>query len=61
MQITMMRFGGYEYGGKDKTDDTVILEIDPPTDPVSIRRKGFYERCGYRDFNGTGMLKMIRE
>ena len=26
---------------------TVILEIDPPTDPVSIRRKGFYERCGY--------------
>lgn len=27
---------------------TVILEIDPPVDPVSIRRKGFYERCGYR-------------
>lgn len=26
---------------------TVILEIDPPADPVSIRRKGFYERCGY--------------
>ena len=25
----------------------VILEIDPPTDIVSIRRKGFYERCGF--------------
>lgn len=26
---------------------TVILEIDPPIDPVALRRKGFYERCGY--------------
>lgn len=26
---------------------TVVLEIDPPADAVSIRRKGFYERCGY--------------
>ena len=26
----------------------VILEIDPPVDEVSIRRKGFYERAGYR-------------
>lgn len=26
----------------------VILEIDPPEDEVSERRKGFYERCGYR-------------
>lgn len=25
----------------------VILEIDPPADPVSCRRKAFYERCGY--------------
>lgn len=24
-------------------------------------RERFYERCGYRDFNGTGMLKMVRE
>ena len=24
-------------------------------------REKFYERCGYRSFNGTGMLKMIRE
>lgn len=26
----------------------VILEIDPPVDEVSLRRKGFYERAGYR-------------
>ena len=24
-----------------------ILEIDPPTDAISKRRKGFYERCGF--------------
>ena len=26
---------------------TLILEIDPPVDAISIRRKGFYERCGF--------------
>lgn len=26
---------------------TVILEIDPPEDEISIRRRGFYERCGF--------------
>ena len=26
---------------------TLILEIDPPIDTLSIRRKGFYERCGF--------------
>ena len=25
----------------------VILEIDPPVDAISIRRKGFYERSGF--------------
>lgn len=25
----------------------LILEIDPPTDEISVRRKGFYERCGF--------------
>lgn len=29
-------------GGK-----SVILEIDPPEDEISCRRKGFYERCGF--------------
>lgn len=27
---------------------TVIPEIDPPNDEVSVRRKAFYERAGYR-------------
>lgn len=27
----------------------VILEIDPPVDAVSIRRKGFYQRCGFKE------------
>lgn len=27
----------------------VILEIDPPIDEISIRRKGFYERVGYNE------------
>ena len=26
---------------------TVVLEIDPPVDETSARRKGFYERCGF--------------
>ena len=25
----------------------LILEIDPPVDAISQRRKGFYERCGF--------------
>jgi len=28
---------------------TVILEIDPPVDELSLRRKGFYLRVGYRE------------
>lgn len=32
-------------GQKDKT---VILEIDPPEDTISIRRRGFYERAGFQ-------------
>lgn len=28
-------------------DKPMILEIDPPVDEISIRRKGFYERCGF--------------
>lgn len=30
-----------------KKSKPIILEIDPLTDDVAIRRKGFYERCGY--------------
>lgn len=28
---------------------TVILEIDPPTNAIAVRRKGFYERCGFQE------------
>lgn len=27
----------------------LILEIDPPVDDISKRRKGFYERCGFKE------------
>ena len=27
---------------------TVILEIDPPTDEIALKRKSFYERAGYQ-------------
>lgn len=30
-----------------KAGRSVILEIDPPVDELSLRRKGFYERAGY--------------
>ena len=31
----------------------IVLEIDPPEDEISLRRKGFYERCGFvaNDYN----------
>ena len=27
----------------------LILEIDPPVDALCLRRKGFYERCGFTE------------
>ncbi len=30
-------------------EKTIILEIDPPIDKISIRRKSFYERVGYKE------------
>lgn len=46
------RFRGQSYGTaalKELTGSgrTVILEIDPPEDPVSVRRQAFYRRCGF--------------
>ena len=42
----------HQYGRKTlelikEKNKTVILEIDPPEDEISIRRKGFYERAGF--------------
>ena len=30
-----------------RQNKTIILEIDPLVDDASVRRKGFYDRCGY--------------
>ena len=43
---------GRKYGQKalellGQQGKTVILEIDPPVDDISVRRKGFYARCGF--------------
>lgn len=32
-----------------KMGKTVVLEIDPPVDPVSVRRQSFYVRAGYQE------------
>lgn len=31
-----------------RNHNSVILEIDPPTDPLSIRRQEFYQKLGFR-------------
>ncbi|WP_341480891.1 GNAT family N-acetyltransferase [Lawsonibacter celer] len=33
----------------EEAHKTLILEIDPPVDELSRRRKGFYERCGFAE------------
>lgn len=43
-----------QYGQKTlellkKQGKTIILEIDPPVDDISVRRRGFYERCGFKE------------
>ena len=43
-----------QYGQKTlallrEQNKTLILEIDPPDDDISKRRKGFYERCGFTE------------
>lgn len=47
-----------QYGQKTlallaKQGKTLILEIDPPKDDISKRRKGFYERCGFTENSFT--------
>lgn len=42
----LLIFDGDIWVGERKK--TVILEIDPPNDEVSVRRKAFYERAGYK-------------
>lgn len=53
------------------SEKTVILEIDPPIDDISIKRKSFYERTGYhvnsfvhihppydKEYNGHNLVVM---
>ena len=40
---------------------TVILEIDPPVDEVAIRRKRFYERCGFAENDAAHIHPPYRE
>ncbi len=41
-------YGGLALAQLARLGKTVILEIDPPVDAVSIRRKRFYEAAGYK-------------
>ena len=46
--LPSMRNRGYGQKILDALRNTpLILEIDPPVDAISMRRKGFYERCGF--------------
>ncbi len=46
-QLRGMGFGSRALELLQAKGKPVILEIDPPRDEVSRRRKGFYERCGF--------------
>lgn len=46
-EMRSRRYGQRALELLNRQGKTVILEIDPPVDSVSIRRKGFYERCGF--------------
>lgn len=34
---------------KKQTEKRIVLEIDPPIEEIAVRRKGFYERNGFRE------------
>ena len=48
-QLRGMGFGSRALELLQAKGKPVILEIDPPRDEVSRRRKGFYERCGFAE------------
>ena len=41
------KYGQRALGLLQEKQKILILEIDPPLDDISRRRKGFYERCGF--------------
>lgn len=46
-QMRNRRYGQQILAALQQQGRPVLLEIDPPVDPLSRRRKGFYERCGF--------------
>lgn len=46
-EMRSKKYGQKALGLLGKSGKTVILEIDPPIDTISVRRKGFYERSGF--------------
>ena len=47
-ELRGQRYGQRALEKLDGKGKTIILEIDPPVEELSVRRKGFYERCGFR-------------
>lgn len=43
------RYGERVLSALKEKNKTLILEIDPPRDPISRRRKFFYERCQFSE------------
>lgn len=48
-KIRNQRYGQRALELLKEKEKTIILEIDPPIDEISIRRKSFYERVGYKE------------
>lgn len=48
-QLRNRRYGERALALLGERGKTVILEIDPPVEEMSIRRRGFYERAGFRE------------
>lgn len=43
------------------SDKTILLEIDPPVDKISIKRKVFYQRIGFIQSSKTYIHPSYRE
>lgn len=47
-EIRNKKYGQRALALLHQSGKTVVLEIDPPIDEISLHRKGFYERAGYK-------------
>lgn len=46
-ELRNRRYGQRALETLGRREKPLILEIDPPVDDISRRRKGFYQRCGF--------------